>query len=105
MDHSAQHVPTFDEITEQDPQVKRKGENHSVDGNEAPHEDLSEEEEFDDVVDTFESVYNFRYEEPYAGHFSFFNRRLIYRSGMRGLSQLTLEVSYLLSVERKTLAK
>ena len=67
MDHSAQHVPTFDEITEEYPKGKRKGEVQPVDGNEGPHEeDFSEEEEFDDVVDTFESVYNFRYEEPYA---------------------------------------
>ena len=41
--------------------------------NEADDDDNEEfdEDEFDDLADTFESSYNFRFEEPYVSQFLF----------------------------------
>ena len=51
-------------MTAQDGQEPKNGNNLLENGEQLHEGDLSEEEEFDDVADTFESVYNFRYEEP-----------------------------------------
>ncbi|KAH8115288.1 KRI1-like family C-terminal-domain-containing protein [Phellopilus nigrolimitatus] len=85
IDHSSHHVPTYNEVTrsknKKDKKPKGVNDNDSsqvdnVGASGSGHgragesdSDAAEdfdEEEFDDVVDTFESSYNFRYEEPDA---------------------------------------
>ncbi|KAJ7503104.1 KRI1-like family C-terminal-domain-containing protein [Mycena galericulata] len=68
IDRSSKRVPTYGEVTSQSKKGKAKaqptddGEESGSDG--TPNEaDDDEEEVFDDIVDRFESSYNFRFEE------------------------------------------
>lgn len=92
IDRSAKRLPTFDEITSTKPsksKSKSKASAKTEDGDdqskdESDAEDTNEnliedEDEFEDVVDVFESSYNFRFEEPYVSpslwlHLSPFHR-------------------------------
>ena len=72
IDRSAKRLPTYKEITSGKGKGKARAgsdvdEDDSADDAEeqADGNDL-DEDEFDDVVDRFESSYNFRFEEPYA---------------------------------------
>ncbi|KAA1476501.1 hypothetical protein DENSPDRAFT_933091 [Dentipellis sp. KUC8613] len=69
IDRSSKRVPTFDEITGGTVGQKSKKDEDAAeaeDEDEAGDEELLDEDEFDDVVDRFESSYNFRFEEPDA---------------------------------------
>lgn len=63
-------MPTYKEITDTKGRRKQEFPPVNVDGSEQDtdthdsEEDELEEDEFDDVVDRFESSYNFRFEEP-----------------------------------------
>lgn len=69
IDRSAHRVPTYKEVVSSKSRGKAKAadkedeDNDSPDGNAAASE-VDEEEEFEDIVDRFESSYNFRFEEP-----------------------------------------
>lgn len=64
IDRSAKRVPTYKDITKHG-MLEPKGDLMDVD--EAEHEgSLDDEDEFEDIVDRFESSYNFRFEEPYV---------------------------------------
>jgi protein KRI1 len=68
IDRSSKRVPTYGEVTSQS---KKKGkakaqpadDSGSEGGADAGADDTDEEEVFDDIVDRFESSYNFRFEE------------------------------------------
>ncbi|KAE9408719.1 Krr1-domain-containing protein [Gymnopus androsaceus JB14] len=70
IDRSAHRVPTYKEVISSKSKGKGKAveeEDDSPDGNDAlPMTDSEGEEEFEDIVDRFESSYNFRFEEPDA---------------------------------------
>ncbi|KIY52343.1 hypothetical protein FISHEDRAFT_70028 [Fistulina hepatica ATCC 64428] len=77
IDRSAKRVPTYREITSKTDKGKGKeragpnghvsdSENQEEDDQESLQDKIDHEDEFDDVVDAFESSYNFRYEEPDA---------------------------------------
>ena len=71
IDRSQKRLPTYNEIT-----FSGKGKERAADdsdaneeGNDGDGQDYAQtvdEDEFDDVVDNFESSYNFRFEEPYV---------------------------------------
>ena len=74
IDKSAHRVPKYEEVTGSNGKKRGKGDaddgagraeiiGETADDNEAGDFD---EEEFDEVVETFESSYNFRFEEPYV---------------------------------------
>ncbi|KAI0048814.1 hypothetical protein FA95DRAFT_997648 [Auriscalpium vulgare] len=79
IDKSAKRVPTYSEVTKASRDAVPKANTLSDDGDvkneaqEGPRELLSDEE-FEDVVDKFESSYNFRFEEPDAPHIPSFPR-------------------------------
>ena len=75
VDKSSRHIPTYTEVTsgkkgskankavgEEQKQGKQDGEERADDG--ASSQNDFDEEEFDEVAETFEQSYNFRYEEP-----------------------------------------
>lgn len=79
IDKSQRHVPTYKEITgekrksksknaEQDDHADSDAILESTQNGEDDTDSQNEfdEEEFDDVAETFEQSYNFRYEEPYV---------------------------------------
>lgn len=82
IDRSAKRLPTYTEITStrnRKTKSKAKGPGHdegsTTDSSGRPseseadggsHNMIEDEDEFDDVVDVFESSYNFRFEEPYV---------------------------------------
>ncbi len=62
-------MPTYKEITSSKKGKERAHDDYLSDEDAEtgkPERDLSDEDEFDDVVDRFESSYNFRFEEPYV---------------------------------------
>lgn len=65
IDRSSKRVPTYGEVTSQSRKGKAKADDTDESASErGPGEDDDEEEEvFDDIVDRFESSYNFRFEE------------------------------------------
>lgn len=60
IDRSIKRVPTYKEV------IATTSQGAPVDdsGSEKPDELLSGDEEFDEIVDRFETSYNFRFEEP-----------------------------------------
>ena len=75
VDKSSRHIPTYNEVTRGEKGSKAKKvdneeqrEYSEQDGDNADDGGSSQsdfdEEEFDDVVDSFEQSYNFRFEEP-----------------------------------------
>jgi len=80
IDRSARRIPTYKEVTvgatflnDPDPPVTASGPDVGVDPNGNIPED---DDEFDEVAERFESSYNFRFEEPDAGHIPSFPRAL-----------------------------
>jgi len=78
IDRSAKRLPTYDEITSSFPgdnESRKNGkvlypppsdlngelEDPDLEGND---EELDEDDEFEEILDRFESSYNFRFEEP-----------------------------------------
>jgi protein KRI1 len=60
VDRSSKRVPTYKEVVKDEADF-----DHATDDKPAPNGQVVEDdEEFDDVVDNFESSYNFRFEEP-----------------------------------------
>ncbi|KAJ7273015.1 KRI1-like family C-terminal-domain-containing protein [Mycena rebaudengoi] len=75
IDRAAKRVPTYGEITSQSRKGKAKAQ--PADGAALSGEDDSEEEEvFDDIVDRFESSYNFRFEENEGAEIKSYPRNL-----------------------------
>ena len=74
IDHTKQRIPTYDEIVDSSTSSKRKKSKlHDDDGPRSKERNdeveehgptLSDEEDFDELVDAFETSYNFRFEEP-----------------------------------------
>ena len=74
IDRTKQRIPTYDEIVDSSRSSKRKmselcddesGSEERNDGLDVEHgPTLSDEEDFDELVDAFETSYNFRFEEP-----------------------------------------
>jgi hypothetical protein len=71
IDRSSKRVPTYGEVTSQSKKGKAKAdpaeaaEGSGAEGG-AGEDDSEEEEVFDDIVDRFESSYNFRFEETWV---------------------------------------
>ena len=63
VDRSSKRVPTYKEITRDDSPEHVEDEDQNGDNN-GQDDGLFDEDDFDDVVDAFESSYNFRFEEP-----------------------------------------
>jgi protein KRI1 len=68
IDRSSKRVPTYGEVTSQSKKGKAKAQptNDAEDSGfegDAGEDSDDEEEVFDDIVDRFESSYNFRFEE------------------------------------------
>lgn len=64
IDRDAKRVPTYKEITSNG---KSKSQAQGADSDfENGNDEVLDSDEFDDVVDDFESSYNFRFEEPYV---------------------------------------
>lgn len=85
IDHSAGHVPTYNEVTEQAPERrKKKGKSKAEpqDDGDAPNEDddedggLLSDSSFESVASYFEASYNHRFEEPNAATIPSFPRNL-----------------------------
>ncbi|KAJ6631459.1 KRI1-like family C-terminal-domain-containing protein [Mycena sp. CBHHK59/15] len=81
IDRSSKRVPTYKEITSQSNKGKAKAQpaddGDSVGSDNAAGEDEEEEEEvFDDIVDRFESSYNFRFEENDGSEIKSYPRNL-----------------------------
>ena len=81
IDRSAKRLPTYTEVTstrDRKNQSKAKGSENEEDAvvdsgsSSEPEADgdaynlIEDQDEFEDVVDVFESSYNFRFEEPYV---------------------------------------
>jgi len=76
IDRTKQRIPTYDEIVDSSKTSRRKKSKlRDHDGSDSEERNnrmeerehgptLSDEEEFDDLVDAFETSYNFRFEEP-----------------------------------------
>lgn len=67
IDRSAEHVPSYDEITapKKAKKSKKKEDNSDLSADENGLDDV-EDDGFDDKADEFETRYNFRFEEPYV---------------------------------------
>ncbi|KAG6892027.1 hypothetical protein C0993_005131 [Termitomyces sp. T159_Od127] len=76
IDRSAKHIPTYGEITSKGKDKKKKKNDEGTEavsddeGNHSeahPTEDPEvDEDDFEEIVDRFESSYNFRFEEPFV---------------------------------------
>ncbi|KAG5646850.1 hypothetical protein DXG03_002227 [Asterophora parasitica] len=88
IDRTANHIPTYGEITSSKTKDKKKAKKQesvadSDSGEDAGDDDLLptadpdlDEEDFEEIVDRFESSYNFRYEEPDAAVIPSYPRNL-----------------------------
>ncbi|KAJ7774266.1 KRI1-like family C-terminal-domain-containing protein [Mycena maculata] len=82
IDRSSKRVPTYSEVTAQSKKGKSKAQptdNAKDSGSEAgasADDDSEEEEVFDDIVDRFESSYNFRFEEADGAEIKSYPRNL-----------------------------
>ncbi|KAJ6590018.1 KRI1-like family C-terminal-domain-containing protein [Mycena vulgaris] len=82
IDRSSKRVPTYGEVTSQSKKGKAKAQPDDADdaddsGSEGgPEDDDEEEEVFDDIVDRFESSYNFRFEEADGSQIKSYPRTL-----------------------------
>ncbi|KAJ7736886.1 KRI1-like family C-terminal-domain-containing protein [Mycena metata] len=64
IDRSSKRVPTYGEVTSESKKGKAKAQpTDDAEADAANDEETDEEEVFDDIVDRFESSYNFRFEE------------------------------------------
>lgn len=76
IDRSAKHIPTYGEVTSKGKDKKKnKGDEATEDAFQdeeshpepLPTEDPDlDEDDFEEIVDRFESSYNFRFEEPFV---------------------------------------
>ena len=69
IDRSADHIPTYKEITSSTKSKGKLREESSVDGLDASDDasiNAEDDEDFEEIVERFESSYNFRFEEPYV---------------------------------------
>jgi hypothetical protein len=69
IDRSARHIPTYGEITGSSKNEKAKGQDDGSASESLPEDqdangDELDDDDFDEIVDRFESSYNFRFEEP-----------------------------------------
>ncbi|KAF8070380.1 KRI1-like family C-terminal-domain-containing protein [Lyophyllum atratum] len=88
IDRSANHIPTYGEITSSKSKGKRKAKQEGSDADSDSMEDLEDgkalpttdpdldEEDFEEIVDRFETSYNFRFEEPEAAVIPSYPRNL-----------------------------
>ncbi|KAJ7125265.1 KRI1-like family C-terminal-domain-containing protein [Mycena epipterygia] len=81
IDRSSKRVPTYGEVTSQSKKGKTKAQptddaDDSDSEGGADEEDDDEEEVFDDIVDRFESSYNFRFEEADGSQIKSYPRNL-----------------------------
>ncbi|KAI9465171.1 KRI1-like family C-terminal-domain-containing protein, partial [Lactarius psammicola] len=78
VDRAARRLPTYKEITAQASSSKDPGPSAAHTGADvdadANNDLLEDDDEFDEVAEHFESSYNFRFEEPDAGHIQSFPR-------------------------------
>jgi protein KRI1 len=76
IDRSANHIPTYGEITSTKSKGKGKAKQEAPDSDsDASGDEVDglltvdpefDDEDFEEIVDRFESSYNFRFEEPYV---------------------------------------
>ncbi|KAJ7032731.1 KRI1-like family C-terminal-domain-containing protein [Mycena alexandri] len=79
IDRSSKRVPTYGEVTSQSKKGKAKAQptdDAEDPGQDASAEETDEEEVFDDIVDRFESSYNFRFEENDGSEIKAYPRNL-----------------------------
>ncbi|KAJ7647801.1 KRI1-like family C-terminal-domain-containing protein [Roridomyces roridus] len=85
IDRSSKRVPTYGEVTSQSKSKKGKSKAEPMEDEDADSEagagavgddETDEEEVFDDIVDRFESSYNFRFEEPDGAEIKSYPRNL-----------------------------
>ena len=67
IDRSQKRLPTYKEVTTSKGKERAHEDDSEAEAESAGNASL-DEDDFDDVVDRFESSYNFRFEEPYACH-------------------------------------